>query len=201
MKKILSRLLIPAVLILLITGCAYTVKTKSPEEPIHYDERYSYVDLKLLADRMSESALANPPILSREDKPVIIIYGISNRTSEHIDMKAITDGIRTRLAKSQKVRFVSEAQRENIEKEIGMMVGRVTPETRIKLGAQVGAEYMLTGTMYSIEKEQPRQVRLGKKRLQYYKLTMELTNIKTALIEWTDEQEIVREATKPFIGW
>ncbi len=53
----------------------------------------------------------------------------------------------------------------------------------------------------SIEKKQPKQFRVKKKNLIYYKLTMELTNLKTGLIDWTDEFEIVREASKPFIGW
>jgi PBP1b-binding outer membrane lipoprotein LpoB len=44
-------------------------------------------------------------------------------------------------------------------------------------------------------------VRLKKKTLQYYSLTLELTDLQTGLIEWTDSAEIVRESSKPFIGW
>ena len=186
---------------LTISGCIAHVRTRSSDEVIHYDERYDYVDLKLLSKRMASSILSNPPISLRKDAPVAVIYGIANRTAEHIDTKALTDAVRTELIKSGKVRFINETQRKNIESEIGEMVGKVSPETQIKLGAQVGAEYILSGTLSSIEKEQMKQVRLHRKRLTYYKLTMELTDIKTALIEWTDEQEIVREAGRPLIGW
>ncbi len=30
---------------------------------------------------------------------------------------------------------------------------------------------------------------------------LELTDVETALIAWTDEAEIAREARKPYIGW
>jgi len=30
---------------------------------------------------------------------------------------------------------------------------------------------------------------------------MELTDIQTSLIEWADSTEIIRESSKPFIGW
>ena len=66
---------------------------------------------------------------------------------------------------------------------------------------QVGAEYMLTGTLRSIEKDELRQVRLTKKSLKYYSLNLELTDIETGLIEWADSVEVIREVSKPFIGW
>ncbi len=187
--------------IVFLSGCFAHVKTVDESDTTHYDERYDYVDMRKLSERMASSILSNPPVSESTDKPVIVVYGISNRTSDHIDTKALSDGIRTLLYKSGKVRFVNKTQRENIEKEIQETQGKVSPETQIRLGAQVGAKYMLTGTLYSIEKEEMRQVRLHKKDLLYYKLTLALTNIKTALIEWTDEQEIIREAKRPFIGW
>ncbi len=199
-KVVFGALLLTTVA-LVLSGCFAHVRTVDAEKDTHYDERYDYVDLKKLTERMSSAILANPPISKRTEAPVMIIYGISNRTSEHIDTKALTDSVRTKLIHSGKIKFVNESQRKNIDKEIEQMQGRTTPETQIKLGSQVGAQYMLTGTLSSIEKEQPKQVRLHRKTLMYYKLTMEITNIKTALIEWTDEQEIVREAERPFIGW
>jgi PBP1b-binding outer membrane lipoprotein LpoB len=60
---------------------------------------------------------------------------------------------------------------------------------------------MISGTLRSIKKKGAKQVRLKKKTLQYYSLTLELTDLQTGLIEWTDNVEIVRESSKPFIGW
>lgn len=187
----------------LITSCAVSVKEHNPTDKVLYDEKYSYTDLQILSDEMTKSLLTQPVIASREDQPVIIVYGISNRTTEHIDTKGLTDTIRTKLIKSNKFKFINEDQRENIEKELAYQYnsGNTDPNLRIEKAKQVGAEYMLTGRLMAIEKEQPKQMRLKKKNLIYYKLTMELTDLKTSLIAWTEEYEIVREASKPFIGW
>ena len=139
---------------------------------------------------------------SAADRPVIIVYGIANRTSEHIDTSGITDEIRKEILQTGKARFVNKSQRQNILAETDyQMGGAVAPETRIALARQVGAKYMLTGTLRSIEKEAPKQIRLKKKSYIYYSLNLELTSIETSLIEWADSVELVREASKPIIGW
>jgi len=60
---------------------------------------------------------------------------------------------------------------------------------------------MISGTLRSIDKDQPRQIRWFKKELKYYSLVLELTDLQTGLIDWTDSAEIVRESSRPFIGW
>jgi len=194
---------LPIFLIIIFISCTVKVTEHNPVDKVVYDEKYSYSDLQVLSDAMVQSLITSDKIIKRLDQPVIIVYGIINRTSEHIDTKGITDAIRTKLLKTGKFRFINETQRENIEKEIAYQYqsGNVDPNLRIEKAKQVGAEYMLTGRLMSIEKAQPKQVRLKKKNLVYYKLTMELTNLTTSLIEWSEEYEIIREASKPFIGW
>jgi hypothetical protein len=183
-------------------GCRATTRDVSPEADIHYDETYDFTDKKAIVDELVTSLANKAPLCCREGRPVIVVYNVANRTSQHIDTSGITDDIRQEILASGKARFVNKAQRQSIQKELGYQYGgNVSPETRIQRARQVGAEYMLTGTLRSIKKKQPRQVRLKKKTLQYYSLTLELTHLETGLIEWTDSVEIVREAAKPFIGW
>jgi uncharacterized protein (TIGR02722 family) len=186
----------------LTSGCTVTTRAVSPKEELHYDESYDFSDKKAIVDSLVNSFLAKFPPNSSTERPVIIVYGIANRTSEHISTSGITDDIRQELLASGKVRFVSETQRGNIARETDYQYGGVvSPETRIQRARQVGARYMLTGTLRSIEKEELRQVRLTKKSLKYYSLNLELTDIETGLIEWADSVEVIRELSKPFIGW
>jgi len=186
----------------LATGCRVSTRTVSPEEEVIYDEGYHFSDKKKIVNAMVDSLLTKSPLASAQDRPVVVVYGIANRTSEHISTSAITDDIRQALLQSGKVRFVNETQRENIEKEVGYQYGgSVDPRTAVLIASQVGAKYMLTGTLRSIEKKEPRQARLKKKVLMYYSLNLELTDIETSLIEWADSAEVIREAAKPFIGW
>ena len=47
-----------------------------------------------------------------------IIDDIENRTSEHIDTKAITENIRNEMINSRKARYVNKAQRQKILEEM-----------------------------------------------------------------------------------
>lgn len=205
MKRIVSVLIFcscvfPA--LSLTIGCRATTREISPNAVIHYDEGYDFSDKHAIVNAMVHSLISKPPLVARYDRPVVIVYGIANRTPEHISTSGITDDIRNGLLQTGRVRFVNRMQRDNIEREVAyQQSGNVSPETRLAMGRQVGAQYMLTGTLRSIEKRQPRQVRLKRKTLMYYSLNLELTNIQTGLIEWSDSVEIVREASKPFIGW
>ncbi|QTA92150.1 penicillin-binding protein activator LpoB [Desulfonema magnum] len=187
----------------LIIGCTATTRTVSTDEALHYDEAYDFSDKKTIVKNLVEPLLATSPLSGTTEPPVIIIYGIANRTSEHIDTSGITDDIREALLKAGKFRFINETQRGNIATETDYQYnsGAVSPETRIERARQAGAKYMLTGTLRSIEKEEPRQVRLKKKSLRYYSLHLELTDIKTSLISWAHSVELAREASRPIIGW
>jgi hypothetical protein len=193
-----------ALAIFLFFGCTATTKTYSPDDVIHYDEAYDASDKKKIVNTLVDQILseAAPRLSNYNEQPVLIVYGISNQTSEHINTSGITDDIRDELLSASKFRFINETQRDNIQKELAYQYGgAVDPATRIERGRQAGADYMLTGTLRSIEKEEPRQVRLKKKKLNYYSLNLEMTDLKTGLIEWAGKVEIVRESAKPFIGW
>lgn len=183
-------------------GCRNTVRTVDPgSESIQYTAEYSYGDLNKLSEEMANRILQSK-IASEDTAPVMVIYGIENRTDEHIDTKALTDAMRTILIKSGKFQFINEARRNDLVAEMEYQAqGFITAETQIKFGKQVGAKYFLTGSLKSISAEDAKQVRIKKKSLKYYRLTLEITDINTNLIVWTDEQEIVREQSKPFIGW
>ena len=200
--------LVKYLLLLLITlsgvlaGCTVTTREVSPDEKVIYNEGYHFSDKKAIVAAMVKSLLSKPPLAQAADRPVVIVYGVANRTDEHISTSAITDDIRQALLNTGRVRFLNETQRKNIEAETDYQYGgNVAPETRIARARQVGAKYMLTGTLRSLEKTEPRQFRLTKHTLMYYSLNMELTDIQTGLIEWADSTEVIRESSKPFIGW
>ena len=185
-----------------LSSCTVSTRTVSPDEELTYDETYTFADKKKIVKTLVGSLSTKPPIGGATDRPIIIVYGIANRTSEHISTSAITDEICKEILATGKARFVNKEQRENIINETDYQQGgRVASETKMKLARQLGAKYMLTGTLRSIEKKEGRQARLTKKSYIYYSLNLELTDIETSLIEWADSVELVREASKPFIGW
>ena len=187
----------------LTTGCAATTRTINPDEDtIHYDANYDFSDKKEIVAALTDS-LMNTPNVSRENgKPIIVTYGIANETSEHINTGGISDDIRLSLIQAGEYRFVNRKQRDNTLAEADFQhAGFVPPEQRITEGRQLGANYILAGTLRSIEKKQPRQWRLNKRKLVYYSLNLELTDIETGEISWADNVEIARESSQPIFGW
>ncbi len=184
---------------LALGGCA-TTRTIDPDSQVHYDASYDFSDKDLIVSHLSEN-LVNF-VDGSNVRPVIISYGIGNQTSEHINTSGISDDIRLALVQSGKYQLINEAQRANIDEESDFQkTGAVSESQRIAQGRQLGADYILGGTLRSIVKKQPRQIRLTKKKLVHYSLNLELTNTETGAIAWADKVEIARESSRPIIGW
>ena len=185
-----------------LTGCAATTRSIDPESDTHYDARYDFSDKKEIVDALTSSLLSSPGVRTEPDKPIMIVYGVANETSEHINTGGITDDIRLALIQSGQYRFISRKQRANLLEETDYQyAGYVPPEKRVAQGRQLGADYILAGTLRSIEKRQPRQWRLNKRELVYYSMNLEMTDIETGEITWADNVEIARESSRPIIGW
>ena len=185
-----------------IVGCAATTRDINTEEPLHYDAAYDFSDKKRIVDDLTASLLNSPTVPSDNAQPVLIVYGVANQTSEHIDTSGITDDIRLALLQSGRYRFINKTQRDNVMKEVAFQQsGAVDPAQLVAMGKQTGADYILGGTLRSIEKKQPRQWRLNKRKLIYYSLNLELTNLTTSEISWADKVEIARESSQPILRW
>jgi len=186
----------------LFVGCAATTRSIDPNSEFHYDASYDFSDKKAIVDDLSSSLLSDTEINEVGTRPVVISYGIANETSEHINTGGIADDIRTNLIKSKQFRFLNRRQRANVVDEADYQyAGFVAPEQRVAEGRQLGADYILSGTLRSIEKSQPKQWRLNKRELIYYSMTLELTNLTTGEISWVDSVEIARESSQPIIAW
>lgn len=187
---------------LALGACAATTRTLDPDVEQHYDASYDFSDKKQIVDSLTGSLLSAASVSTENEKPVIIIYGIDNETSEHISTSGISDDIRLALIRSGEYRFINRKQRNNVLDEADYQhAGFVAPEQRVNEGRQLGADYILSGTLRSIEKKQARQWRLNKRELIYYSMNLELTNLETGEISWADAVEIARESSRPIIGW
>lgn len=183
------------------TAARSSVHDINPATAKPMDASYDYSDLRWLGNSIGTDLCGAPALSRSAGKPILVVMGIQNRTSRHIDTKAITDTIRTVAINSGKADFVNESRRDDLLKEQGYQLANCTPETRTAIGRQLGAKYMLTGSLIEIQKEQPRQIRLSKQEEIYYQLTIELTDLESGLIAWTTQKERARGASRPIVGW
>jgi penicillin-binding protein activator len=161
----------------------------------HFNEN----DLQLIAKKMVAS-LVNSPRFSQmgpgAPMPVVLVGRMKNRTSEHIDMNSLADKIQTGLAQSGRFALLDKAAREDIAEEYEFQQsGYVDPRAAKGPGQQVSADYLMTAEISSIVQQ------VGRDKLVYYKMTAKLNNVRTGLVEWTDEKEIRKKFEKRTIAW
>ena len=181
-------------------GCAgpraFTKGTyEDPKTIALLDDRFNENDMQLIAKKMTNSILSAPWMDSAGGAPAVMIGKMRNRTTEHIDMVALSDKLRTTLIQSGRLRFVDVLNRRDIAEEYEYQnSGYVNPAQAKAPGNQTGSDYILTGTLSSNIQE------VGKNKLVYYKATFQLTDLVTSEIVWTGEKEIRKSYKKRSIG-
>lgn len=196
----MNRLLVATLLgaSLLFTGCASKVQYGDAQATETVNTDFGSTDLQMIAAKMVDDMMAFPPIVqvTQQRRPVIFVDRIKNKTTEHIDTESVTDTIQTKLVKSGKFRFVDMTAVRQVQEQLDFQTdsGMVNPATAVKIGQQIGAEYMLYGNMSSITKQS------GSTRDVYYKFTLKLQHLQSGIVEWQDEKEIRKTKTKSLLG-
>ncbi|MFZ5724371.1 MAG: penicillin-binding protein activator LpoB [Pseudomonadota bacterium] len=196
MNRILAATLIGATV--LVTGCVNKVGYGDAQAVETVNTDFGSTDLQSIAAKMVDDMLAFPPIVEVTSKrrPVIVVDKIKNKTTEHIDTESITDTIQTKVINSGKFRFVDMSTVAAIQQQLDFQTdsGMVDPKAAVRLGSQIGAEYMLIGNMASIVKQ------AGNTKDVYYKFTLKLVHLQSGIVEWQGEKEIRKTKTKGLIG-
>ena len=153
--------------------------------------QFGSTDLQLMAESMARSML-QAPVIASSNLPVVTVQEVRNKTSEYIDTRAITDSIRSELQKGGRVRFAVDQAGMNpqVDELKRQQSGLYAKDTAAEMGQMVGAQYRLEGNIISIVK----QVKDAKDV--YYKLNLQLWNIRNGLLEWSDEKEIRKTTTR-----
>ncbi len=208
------KILTPACLLLalLFAPACSSVRYDDPDRVETLTIDFGSTDLQTLAAAMTDSFLQSPtmqylPHSSKGDDQRVIVHmgGVENRTSEHIDTRGITDSIRVRLLQSGRFRFVADAQGQD---EIGDQVrfqqgsGRVDPNQARAFGRQVGADVVIYGTLRSIEKGRSRSIESGGVRKEdvYYQFILNCVNIETGELIWAEEKDIRKVERRGLFG-
>ena len=78
--------------------------------------QFGSTDLQMMAESMARS-MQQAPVIASGNLPVVTVQEVSNKTSEYIDTRAITDSIRSELQKGGRVRFAVDAAGMNQQTE------------------------------------------------------------------------------------
>jgi TolB-like protein len=126
---------------------------------------------------MGEVVPAKPP-------PIVAIWPIENRTTQHIEDQLVTilSSIETTFVNSGEVRVVARNDQENLIDEIQRQGGAMfDPRTAQRAGRQLGAQYFVTGRITSVDEKLS-----GVRRLQY-SLFLQMLEVETGQVRWQHE--------------
>lgn len=184
---------------LLLTSCGPKAYVKGqyddPQRENLMNDQWSETDMQVSVKTMVGSLVSHQSIANANKMPIVMVTNLQNKTSEHIDTQSIMDMVRVELTNSGRVAFVDKDAREDISKEYEYQgSGMVSDETKKSKGGQIGADFIINGRLDSIVQE------VGKEKTVYYKLTLNLTNLKTGIIAWTNHKEIRKAYKKKSVG-
>ncbi|CAH6780983.1 Penicillin-binding protein activator LpoB [Vibrio chagasii] len=195
MKKSVIALLGLAVI---LGGCSNKVSYGDAQAVETTTIDFGSTDLQTIAGEMVDSMMASGSVsyITRDQRPIVFVERIKNKTSEHIDTESITDTISTKMLNSGKFRFVDMDRVESVRDQLNFQNNDelVNQSSAIQFGKMVGAQYMLYGNLSSIVKK------AGSDEDVYYKMTMRLMDLESGLIEWADETEIRKQQSKSLLG-
>lgn len=201
MKKILRLSLLVSLLVVLVcllVGCAGKSVYVSPGSTTQMDDKFSDTDLQMMATAMYNSILnsmsqfADPD----EERKIIALLPVKNKTSEHINTEDIADKLQIHLLKAGTMRFVDRSKLQAITEQFDLSgSGLMDPNTVKSAGKVLGADYFMAGNLSSIEKRDRR------KSQTFYRLSMLMIDAETDEIVWADEFEVKKQSSKNFLDW
>lgn len=159
------------------------------------DDRWSETDMQKIVEDLVGKMHKHRLIKNAKVPPIVMVTRLQNKTSEHIDTQNIMDMVRVELSNGGFVRFVDKAARDDVAEEYKYQgSGMVSRETKKGAGGQIGADYIINGRLDSIVKD------INKKKTVYYKVTLNITNLKTNIIEWTGYKQLRKKYKKRRMG-
>ena len=184
-----KRVLIVTLLCLFIFSCRRQVTRISPDQQIDLSGRWNDTDSKQIAESMISQVMGHSwreDFFSKyERKPVVIVGLFINKSHEHVATETITKDLEKEFLNSGLVRIVqSDLFREKLRTERSEQQDFASPETQKKWGKELGADFMLFGTLNSIVDTYKKQ------KVVTYKVNLELSDLETNEKVWLGDKEI-----------
>lgn len=174
-----------------ITGCTSTRKVKRIDETetVDLSGRWNDTDSRLVAEEMISDVLSrdwkNNYLEKQGRKPSVVVGLVRNKSHEHINTETFTKDMEREFINSGMVRVVQAGNARNrLREERGQQQEFASPETVKRWGREIGADFILQGVLSSIVDTS------GKKKVVFYQVDLELSDIETAEKVWIGTKKI-----------
>ena len=153
------------------------------DKVIDLSGKWNETDARLAAESLIKQVLSERWLenfmSSAQRKPVVIVGLIRNHSHEHIDPEIFTKDVEKAMIRDARIRLVQAGdKREELRTERADQQNFSSEESMKKFGKELGADYMLQGTIKSIVDA------IGRERTSYWQIDLELAHLETNEIVW-----------------
>jgi len=180
-----------------LSGCATEVKRVGVEQVKDLSGNWNDTDSRLVSEEMIRDSMAGGWMDRHQGKtgkvPTVIVGGVRNLSHEHINTRTFVADLERAFVNSGRVDVVaSKDERSGIREERKDMDLNATEATRKAAGNEVGADYMLMGTINTI-------IDAGSsEQIRFYQVDLTLVSTADNRKIWVGQKKIkkdVKEAT------
>ena len=194
MYKIMSYILFIGIILISACGPSKQVTRIDSDTTVDLSGRWNDTDSRMVAEKMISDCLGHGWLINHmddtSDRPAVIVGGIRNKSTEHIATQTFISDIEMAFINSGRVRPVSsKSERDELREERADQSENASIETIKRMGRELGADYMMTGEINTIEDRE------GGKQVIFYQTNLTLTNIESNEKVWIGAEKI-----KKFIG-
>lgn len=182
-------------------GCAAKrVERIDPSKTTDLSGRWNDTDSRLVAEAMVSEALARPWLPNFEKRsgrtPTVIVGTVVNKSTEHISIDTFTKDLERELTNSGRVQFVaSRGERDELREERKDQQTHAAPDTAKTMGKEIGADYMMKGTINSILDEE------AGTKVVFYQVTLEMVDLETNAKVWFGDKKIKKVVERSRLGF
>lgn len=172
-----------------------TVDRVSPDQQIDLSGRWNDSDSKLTAEALVEQLLQQTWIdkfkqTHNGEPPVVVVGLVKNKSHEHISAETFIKDLEKAIVKSGRARLVQAGdKREELRGERADQQEFASASTTKKWGQELGADFMLQGTINSIVDSYKSE------KVVFYQIDLELSNLETNEMVWMGDKKIKKVVT------
>lgn len=178
----------------LSVSCGKKVTRQDSGKAMDLSGRWNDTDSQQVSKAMIQDSLSwpwiNEWVQKREKKPVVMTYGVKNKSTEHINTRTFMKDLERAFLRSGKVTVVADKdQRSSVRSERSdQQTGNVGNPSAV--GRELGADFVLTGELNSILDEE------GGKKVVFYQINLELISVESNAKAWIGDKKIKKLVEK-----
>jgi len=192
----LNRLFILFGLMLTLAACGGQTVTRVESDTVtDLSGNWNDTDSRLVAEEMIRDVLSRNwlPNFTRKNgrAPTVIVGTVRNLSHEHINTRTFIADMERELINSGEVEFVASAKdRREVRKEVKDQDLHASEETRKAMGQEVGADFMLQGSINSIVDA------IDGEQARFYQIDLTLIELGTNRKVWVGQKKIKKTIEK-----